>query len=355
MPYPQLQHRRLRPMWSREPVARNRAAGRVAPSLLASRPLISVVVPVFNECEGLEQFYCNLRDALQLTHKDYEVLFVNDGSSDATQLVLERLRRVNRAVGIATFSRNFGKEAAMTAGLHLARGDAVVLIDADLQDPPMQIPRMVQAWEQGADVVTMRRRTRAGETRLKIVTAYAFYRVFNWMSETAMPADVGDFRLLGRRVVDAINRMPERNRFMKGIFAWVGFDVVTLEYDRDARHVGASKWGMRKLWRFAVEGIVGFSVVPLKLATYMGIVCALASFFYAVYFLVKTALYGDPIHGFPTLIVSILILGGLQLTAIGILGEYVGRLFVESKGRPLYLLKDFQPSIVTRANGRGLR
>jgi glycosyltransferase involved in cell wall biosynthesis len=311
--------------------------------------MISVVVPVFNEGPGLQAFHLRLGEVLRAMDRTFEVVYVNDGSSDSTAAVLRSISTIDEHVAIATFSRNFGKEAAMTAGLHLARGDAVVLIDADMQDPPTLIPKMVQAWESGADVVVMRRRSRAGETWLKTLTAYAFYRIFNWVSDTPMPADVGDFRLLGRRVVDAINRLPERNRFMKGIFAWVGFDTVTLDYDRDARQLGTTKWGFRKLWRFAVEGIVGFSAVPLKLATYVGLACALASFFYAIYFLIKTVLFGDPIHGFPTLIVSVLILGGLQLTAIGILGEYVSRLFVESKARPLYLLKEFRPAAKNRA------
>lgn len=305
---------------------------------------VSVVVPVYNEASGLALFHNSLCAALSRMDRRFEILYVNDGSSDNTEKALEELRYLDPRVGVASFSRNFGKEAAMTAGLHLARGDAVILIDADLQDPPELIPDMIAAWDGGADVVTMRRRSRAGESWFKTVSAYAFYRVFNLLSDTPMPADVGDFRLISRRVVDAINRLPERNRFMKGIFAWVGFQNVTIDYDRDARSQGSTKWGFRKLWRFAIEGIVGFSAVPLKLATYVGITCALASFLYAVFFLVKTGLFGEPIHGFPTLIISILILGGLQLTAIGILGEYVSRLFVESKGRPLYLLQAFHPA-----------
>jgi glycosyltransferase involved in cell wall biosynthesis len=306
---------------------------------------ISVVVPVFNEANGLRGFHEQLITALIPLSRPVEILYINDGSTDQTRGVLESLRALDPKVGVANFSRNFGKEAAMTAGLNLARGEAVILIDADLQDPPRLIPEMVQAWEGGADVVTMRRRSRAGETWFKTLSAFAFYRVFNMVSDTSMPADVGDFRLLSRRVVDAINQLPERNRFMKGLFAWVGFKNVMLEYDRDARAQGTTKWGVRKLWRFAVEGIVGFSTVPLKLATYVGLSCALASFVYAVYFLMKTAFFGEPIHGFPTLIISILILGGLQLTAIGILGEYVSRLFIEAKGRPLYLIEEFRPAL----------
>ena len=306
---------------------------------------ISVVVPVFNEAASLRTFHERLSSALLSLDRHVEILYIDDGSTDGTRDALSALRALDPRVGVASFSRNFGKEAAMTAGLHLARGEAVILIDADLQDPPALIPEMIRTWEEGADVVTMRRRSRAGESWLKTFSAYAFYRVFNMLSDTAMPPDVGDFRLLSRRVVDAINRLPERNRFMKGLFAWVGFKVVTIDYDREARNQGHTKWGFRKLWRFAVEGIVGFSTVPLKMATYVGLTCAVASFVYAVYFLAKTALLGEPIHGFPTLIISILILGGLQLMAIGILGEYVSRLFIESKARPLYLIEEFRPAV----------
>ena len=318
-----------------------------ATSMKEMEGAISIVVPVFNEAKGLATFHDELAQALQGLSRRIEILYVNDGSNDGTREILESLRVCDSRVGVVNFSRNFGKEAAMTAGLNLARGEAVVLIDADLQDPPGLIPEMIKAWEAGADVVTMRRRSRAGETWLKTASAFAFYRVFNMLSDTSMPADVGDFRLLSRRVVDAVNRLPERNRFMKGIFAWVGFRTVTIDYDRDARVQGATKWGVRKLWRFAVEGIVGFSTVPLKLATYVGLICAAASFIYAVYFLLKTAVFGEPIHGFPTLIVSILTLGGLQLMAIGILGEYVSRLFMEAKGRPVYLIEEFRPAITS--------
>jgi len=218
----------------------------------------------------------------------------------------------------------------------------VVIIDADLQDPPELIAQMVAAWRDGADVVSMRRRSRAGESWMKKASAFAFYRVFNALTETPMPPDVGDYRLLSRRVVDAINQLPERNRFMKGIFAWVGFKSVIIEYDRHARSEGHSKWHYMKLWRFAVAGITGFSVAPLKVATYAGLVSALLAFIYAAHFFFKTVFVGEPVHGFPTLIVSMLLLGGMQLMAVGVLGEYIGRIFIESKQRPLYLLEGYE-------------
>jgi glycosyltransferase involved in cell wall biosynthesis len=263
--------------------------------------------------------------------------------------VLAALQAGEPAVAVARLSRNFGKEAAMSAGLRLALGQAVVLIDADLQDPPELIPEMVQAWREGADLVQMRRRTRSGETWLKRATAHAFYRVMNRLSQVPIPPDVGDFRLLSRRAVQALNRLPEHNRFMKGLFAWVGFRQVTIDYDRQPRAAGTTKWRYRKLWHFALEGITGFSVAPLKLATWAGLLSALVAFIYALVFVFKTLVFGERVAGFPTLIVTILLLGGFQLLSIGILGEYLGRLFIETKRRPLFLLEDHRPSRPARA------
>jgi polyisoprenyl-phosphate glycosyltransferase len=313
---------------------------------------LTVVVPVFNEEAGIVEFHHRLMMALHALQVTHEILYIDDGSTDGTDAQLKTLRCRHTCVSVAKLSRNFGKEAAMTAGLQLAKGQAVVIIDADLQDPPELIGQMLDAWRQGADVVSMRRRSRAGESWFKEASAFAFYRVFNALADVHMPADVGDYRLLSRRVVNAINQLPERNRFMKGIFAWVGFQSVTIEYDRHARAEGQSKWPYRKLWRFAVEGITGFSVAPLKLATYTGLASALLSFGYAAHFLIKTLLVGDAVHGFPTLIVSILMLGGLQLMAIGILGEYIGRIFLESKRRPLFLLDEYEQATALHVESR---
>ncbi len=302
---------------------------------------LTVVVPVLNEEEGLQAFHSRLTDALCAARVTHEVLYIDDGSTDGTMAALTEISQRFPCVSIAKLSRNFGKEAAMTAGLQLANGQAVVIIDADLQDPPELIGQMVAAWHDGADVVSMRRRSRAGESWFKEASAFAFYRVFNALADIPMPPDVGDYRLLSRRVVKAINQLPERNRFMKGIFAWVGFKNVTIDYDRHARAEGHSKWHYRKLWRFAVEGITGFSVAPLKVATYSGLISALLAFIYASHFLIKTVFFGEPVHGFPTLIVSMLLLGGMQLMAVGVLGEYIGRIFLESKQRPLYLLEEY--------------
>lgn len=304
---------------------------------------LSVVVPVYNEEAVLPAFHRRLAAVLAGIPGGGEVIYVDDGGTDRTPEILRELHVLDAIVGVARLSRNFGKEQAMSAGLRLARGAAVVVIDADLQDAPELIPAMVEAWRQGADVVNMRRRSRNGETWIKKATAHAFYRVINRLSEVPIPEDVGDFRLLSRRAVDALNLLPERTRFMKGLFAWIGFRQVTLDYDRDARAAGKSKWRYGRLWNFALDGITAFSVAPLKAATYFGLASAAGAFGYALYFLAKTVIAGDPVPGFPTLIVTVLFLGGLQLMAIGVLGEYLARLFIESKRRPLYLLEGYQP------------
>ncbi len=313
-------------------------------SVLNAACTLSVVVPLFNEEAVLPSFHARLVDTLASTDVSWEIVYVDDGSTDATPRLLTELRKRRPELAVVRLSRNFGKEAAMSAGLRLARGTAVVVIDADLQDPPELIPQMLEAWRAGADVVNMQRRSRAGETWVKKATANAFYAVINRLSEVPIPAQVGDFRLFSRRAVDALNNLPERNRFMKGLFAWIGYAQVTMAYDRQAREAGKTKWAYRKLWGFALLGITSFSIVPLKLATYAGLSSALSAFGYALHFLLQTWFDGEPVRGFPTLIVTILLIGGLQLMATGILGEYIGRMFIESKNRPLYLIDDFRPA-----------
>jgi polyisoprenyl-phosphate glycosyltransferase len=304
------------------------------------RPTLSVVVPVHNEEAVLPELHRRLLQSTAATPGGVEILYVDDGSTDRTAALLELACQRDPQAGFIRFSRNFGKEAAVSAGLAEARGQATVVIDGDLQDPPELIPSMLDAWRAGADVVNMRRRERAGESWLKRATAFAFYRVMNRLSEVPIPVDTGDFRLLSRRAVDAINEMPERNRMMKGLFAWIGFNQATIEYDREPRAAGRSKWRYWKLWNLALEGITGFSVAPLKVATYVGFATAFSAFAFAAFMFVKTLAFGDPARGFPTLIVVISFLGGLQLMAIGVLGEYLARLFVEAKGRPLYLVDE---------------
>lgn len=306
---------------------------------------LSVVVPVRNEEAVLAEFHRRLVAAIEDTPGGFEVIYVDDGSTDGTPLILRQLRAQDARIGTLRLSRNFGKELAMSAGLRESLGAATVIIDADLQDPPELIPAMLDEWRRGADVVNMRRRHRAGESWLKRATAYGFYRVMNRLSDVPIPVDTGDFRLLSRRALDALNSLPERNRVMKGLFAWIGFRQRSIDYDRDARVAGSSKWRYWKLWNLALEGITGFSIAPLKVATYVGFLTALSAFVYAAFVFVKTLLLGDPVPGFPTLVVLISFLGGLQLMAIGVLGEYVGRLFVEAKNRPLYLVEETHPPV----------
>lgn len=331
------------------------AAPLVSTLLTTAVPVVSVIVPVFNEEAVLPVFHRRLTAALGALGEPWEIVYIDDGSSDATPALLDTLHATEPRAGVARLSRNFGKEAAMSAGLKLARGRAVVVIDADLQDPPELIGRMLAAWRTGADVVNMRRRVRAGESWLKLATARAFYRAINRLSDVPIPDNVGDFRLLSRRAVDALNGLPERNRFMKGLFAWIGYTQATLDYDREPRAAGHTKWRYWKLWNFALEGITGFSTAPLKLATYVGLASASAAFVYAGYFLVKTLLMGESVRGFPTLIVVVLLLGGLQLMATGIVGEYLARLFVESKGRPLYLIDRYHAAGERAAANEGRR
>ncbi len=306
-------------------------------------PVLSVVVPVFNEQDVLTEFHRRLSAALDRLALDAEVVYVNDGSADASVALLTALHERDPRVVVIDLSRNFGKEAAMSAGFDFADGDAVVLIDADLQDPPELIEEMLQTWREGYDVVLMRRRVRANESWLKKATSHAFYRVISRMGTIPIPEDVGDFRLLSRRAVAALRRLPERSRFMKGLFAWIGYPTRELLYDRDGRFAGASKYNYWRLWNFALEGIISFSAAPLKSASYFGMAIALAAFAYGLYIMVKTLLYGDPVPGFPTLVTLVLFLGGLQLVALGVLGEYLARMFVEVKQRPLYLVARHLP------------
>jgi len=309
------------------------------PFVAASRPTLCVVVPCYNEIEVLPLLHARLLATLDaLPAADGRVLYVDDGSSDGTGEALLALARSDPRVGAALLARNFGKEAAMTAGLDLADADAVVVIDADLQDPPELIGELFERFREGHDVAYGVRRSRAGESWLKRTTAALFYRTIGSLSRTPVPADTGDFRLLSRRAVLALRGLRERQRFMKGLFGWVGYRQVGVPYDRAPRAAGSTKWNYWKLWNFAIEGITSFSAAPLKLATYVGLASALFAFLYGAWVIAHTLLFGDPVPGYPSLMVVILFLGGMQLMALGLLGEYIGRLYVEAKQRPLYLL-----------------
>lgn len=297
---------------------------------------LSVVVPAYNEAAVLPEFHRRLSAVLTTLDADWEIVYVNDGSTDGTLEVMTGFGEPR--VAVVELSRNFGKEIAMTAGFDHARGDAVVVIDADLQDPPELIPELVAKSREGYDVVYAKRTARDGETLLKKVTAKVFYRVIQSLSRVKIPADTGDFRLLSRRAVESLKLLREQHRFMKGLFAWIGYPQAAVPYRRDPRHAGETKWNYWHLWNFALEGITSFSIEPLKIATYLGLSIAFCSFLFAAFIIYKTLVFGDPVQGYPSLMVVILFLGGVQLMVLGMIGEYLGRMFNETKRRPLYLV-----------------
>ncbi|ADH85090.1 glycosyltransferase family 2 protein [Desulfurivibrio alkaliphilus] len=306
---------------------------------------LTVVVPVYNEAEVLPTLQHRLITVLDgLLKAAWEIIYVNDGSTDNSLEIISNFN--DPRVAIIDLSRNFGKEIAMSAGLDHAHGDAVVVIDADLQDPPELIPELIQKWQDGYDVVFAQRIARDGETWLKKTTARLFYRAIHTLSRVKIPENTGDFRLLSRRAVEALRLLRERHRFMKGLFAWVGFTQVAVPYQREPRFAGKSKWSYWRLWNFALEGFTSFSIAPLKLATYVGLLTAFGAFIGAILVFYKTLIFGDPVRGYPSLMVVILFLGGVQLMALGMIGEYLGRLFNEAKQRPLYLINRLTPSIL---------
>ena len=276
-----------------------------------------------------------------------EMIFVDDGSVDSTRRLIMELAASDPRVCAVALSRNFGKEAAMTAGLDVSKGDAVAIFDVDLQDPPELLLDFVENWEKGFDVVYAKRTRRDGETWLKKATAAAFYRVIRRLSRVSIPPDTGDCRLMTRRVVEQLVRLREHHRFMKGLFAWVGFPSVAVEYRRDPRVAGATKFNYWKLWNFALEGITSFTIAPLKIAMYVGFTLAAASFVMGGWIVVKTLVWGEAVRGYPTLIVTVLCLGGVQLFFIGVLGEYLGRIFGETKQRPLYIVDSVRESRIS--------
>lgn len=312
--------------------------------------LLSVVVPAFNEEEALAEFHQRLSAVLGSVSMDAEIIYVNDGSTDRTLAVMQGLRGSDQRVAILDLSRNFGKEIAMTAGLDYANGNATVIIDADLQDPPELIPDFVKHWLEGYDVVYAKRISREGESVLKKTTSHLFYRLMQMVGRVRIPEDTGDFRLLSRRAVDSLKQVREQHRFMKGLFAWIGYPQKEVPYHRDPRKVGQTKWSYRKLWNLALEGITSFTTAPLKIATYLGLVTALGAFSYGLIIIYRTIIYGNPVAGYPSLMVAILFLGGIQLFTIGIIGEYLGRVFNETKQRPLYFLKGYTPSAARKTS-----
>ena len=302
---------------------------------------LTVLVPVYNEEAVIGEFYRRTVDVCEtLEGTRFELLFIDDGSSDRSIELLHDLIQDDPRVSLIKLSRNFGKEAALTAGLDHVDSDAVIIIDADLQDPPELIPDMLKLWRQGYDTVYGQRTERHGESFTKKVTASAFYRLMAHVGRFSIPRDTGDFRLLSRRAVNALKSLPESNRFMKGLFSWIGYPQIALKYSRDPRHAGDTKFNYWKLWNFALDGITSFTTLPLKLASYIGVLLAFGSFVYGAYVVVKTLLWGDPVPGYPSLMTVILFIGGIQLMFLGVLGEYLGRMFDETKRRPLYLIQE---------------
>ena len=305
---------------------------------------LSIIVPVYNEEAVLPIFHQKVMDVISSLNISFEIIYINDGSHDNTELIIFKLKSQNPEISYVKFSRNFGKEAAMTAGLKLCRGQSAIMIDVDLQDPPELIPTMLDAWYKGADVVNMKRSVRNGEPLWKKATAHIFYSLIGKISDVDIPHNVGDFRLFSRRSINAINQLSERGRFIKGLYAWVGYPQATIEYKRNSRGGGETKWPFFKLVKLAWQGITDFSTAPLQIATWLGLASAGGAFLYAGYFLVKNIFIPDAVQGFPTLIIVILFLGGLQLFCIGILGEYIARIYTEVKQRPVYLIENFLPA-----------
>lgn len=300
---------------------------------------ISLVVPVFNEEATIPIFYKTVREFEDLKPYEVEIIFINDGSNDSTESIINALAVSDPLVMPLSFTRNFGKEPALFAGLDHATGDAIIPIDVDLQDPIEVIPRLIEKWKSGSDMVLAKRSDRSTDGRLKRKTAEWFYKLYNKISTPKIEENVGDFRLMSRNVVENIKQLPERNLFMKGILSWVGGKTDVVEYARAERVAGDSKFNGWKLWNLALEGITSFSTFPLRMWTYIGIVVAGISFMYGAWMIVDTLAFGNPVRGYPSLLVSILFLGGVQLIGIGVLGEYIGRIYVESKSRPRYILK----------------
>jgi glycosyltransferase involved in cell wall biosynthesis len=308
---------------------------------ISKHQLISIIIPCFNEHEVIKETINRLKNLCsELRRFDVELIFVDDGSIDSTREILKEFAEADSRIKIIGFSRNFGHQIAVSAGIDAALGDAVVLIDADLQDPPEVIHEMIAKWHEGYDVVYGTRSERLGETAFKLATARVFYRLLNRLSEVPIPLDAGDFRLMSRHVVAVLKAMPERDRFVRGMVSWAGFKQVALPYIRAKRFAGETKYPLRKMFRFAIDGILSFSTKPLQLSVIIGFLCAIFAFigiFYALYLRIFTSTW---VEGWTALMISILLIGGVQLISVGILGEYIGRIYNEIKRRPLYVVEE---------------
>ena len=309
------------------------------------KKILSIVSPVYNEAENLGEFYSRVINATDNLNLEIEIIYINDGSQDSTIDIITKQRQIDNRITIIDLSRNFGKEIALTAGLDYSSGDAVIVIDTDLQDPPELIPKLVEKWREGYDVVNAKRIKRKGESLLKKVMSYIYYRLLFYLSDINVPKDTGDFRLLNKNALDALLKLREKHRYMKGLFVWVGFKQKEIEYEREARFKGKTKWGFFSLFNLAFDGLTSFSIMPLRLASTIGFLSALIGFFYGAVIVFKTLFFHEPVAGFTSLVVLVTFFGGIQLLSIGIIGEYIGRIFNETKNRPLYVVKNIQGSI----------
>ncbi len=322
-----------------KPAATKRAPARSSGN--KSKELISILVPCYNEQAVIHMCHKRITDVISELEKDYkfEICYINDGSKDETLSDLLAIQEADKRVMVVNLSRNFGKEVAMTAGLDQITGDAVIILDADLQDPPELIPDLIKIWkDEDCDVVYGQRISRLGETWFKKFSAAVFYKIINRISRVDIPLNTGDFRIMNRRAIDALAQLREKHRFMKGMFAWIGYKQVPLQYQRQPRAAGRTKWDYISLWNLSLEGITGFSMTPLRMATVFGFLISAFSFLFGAYILIKTLFFGSNVPGYPSLMVMISFLSGIQLLTIGILGEYIGRIFSETKRRPLYLI-----------------
>lgn len=304
------------------------------------RPSLSVVVPIYNDVENIDHFFERVERVLTQLAQPYEIVCVDDGSSDGTLARLIEHRRRNPAIKVVSLSRNFGKDVALTAGLDHSRGAAVTALDVDLQDPPEVIPELYAKWRDGYEVVYAKRASRDGDSAAKRFTAHWFYRIHNAVADVAIPADTGDFRLMDRRVIEALRRLPERNRFMKVLFSWVGFRQTGVDYHRAPRAYGSSKWRYWRLWNFALDGITSSSTLPLRIWSYLGAAISLLAIGFAAWLIVRTLIYGADVPGYASLMVAVLFMGGINLFTLGVIGEYLGRIYIETKHRPLYLVRE---------------
>lgn len=301
--------------------------------------VLSIVCPCYNEEQMALLFLESIYQVLMPLNETFEIIFVNDGSSDATLARLISAKHQYPHIRILNLSRNFGKESALTAGLEHARGQAIIPIDVDLQDPPALISEMLTKWREGYDVVLAKRIDRSSDTFIKKITATWFYKFHNYIAQVSIPDNVGDYRLISRKVLDAVNKMPENQRFMKGVFAWVGFNTTVIEYVRDSRKAGESCFNGWRLWNLALEGITSFSTVPLRIWLYIGAFVSSLAFLYGSFIVLKTLILGVDLPGYASLLTAVLFLGGIQMMGIGVLGEYIGRIYLESKRRPTYIIE----------------